>query len=106
MPTKNLLAGLPKKGEVAFVHYYHEAEVGSDVVVRAKGSPFKASIVAVNFEDDGILYTVRHITDNFTHVVHISNFVVMGDGSYPRMKHIAKADALAHKTWMRVMEDS
>jgi hypothetical protein len=106
MPTKNLLAGLPKKGEVAFVHYYHEAEVGSDVVVRAKGSPFKASIVAVNFEDDGILYTVRHITDNFTHVVHISDFVAMGDGSYPRMKCIAKADALAHKTWMRVMEDS
>ena len=106
MPTKNLLAGLPKKGEVAFVHYYHETEVGSDVVVRAKGSPFKASIVAVNFEDDGILYTVRHITDNFTHVVHISDFVAMGDGSYPRMKRIAKADALAHKTWMRVMEDS
>jgi len=105
MPTKNLLAGLPKKGEVAFVHYYHEAEVGSDVVVRAKGSPFKASIVAVNFEDDGILYTVRHITDNFTHVVHISDFVAMGDGSYPRMKRIAKADALAHKTWVRVMKD-
>jgi hypothetical protein len=83
MPTKYLLAGLPKKGEVAFVHYYHEAEVGSDVVVRAKGSPFKASIVAVNFEDDGILYTVRHITDNFTHVDHISDFVSMGDGSYP-----------------------
>ena len=105
MPTKKLLAGLPKKGEVAFVHYYQEAELGSDVVVRAKGSPFKASIVAVNFEDDGIMYTVRHITDNFTHVVHISDFVAMGDGSYPRMKRIAKADALAHKTWMRVMQD-
>jgi hypothetical protein len=38
MPTKKLLAGLPKKGEVAFVHYYHEAELGSDVVVLVKGS--------------------------------------------------------------------
>ena len=66
---------------------------------------FKTSIVAVNFEDDGIMYTVRHFTDNFTHVVHISDFVAMGDGSYPRMKCIAKADVLAHKTWMRVMED-
>ena len=59
----------------------------------------------MNFEDDGIMYTVRHITDNFTDVVHISHFVSMGDGSYPRMKRTAKADALAHKTWMRVMED-
>ena len=72
MPMKKLLAGLPKKGEVAFVHYYHEAEPGSDVVVRAKGLPFKANNVAVNFEDEGIMYTVRHVTDNFTHVVHIS----------------------------------
>jgi acid stress-induced BolA-like protein IbaG/YrbA len=87
------------------VHYYHEAEPGSDVVVRGKGSPFKANIVSVNFEDEGIMYTVCHVTDNFTHVVHISDFVAMGDGSYPRMKRIAKADALTHKTWVRVMED-
>jgi hypothetical protein len=104
MLTKNPLTGLPKKGEVAFVHCYHETEVGSDVVVRAKGS--KASIVAVNCKDDGIMYTVRHITDNFTHVVHIVDFVVMGDDSYPRMKRITKVDALVHKTWMHVMEDS
>ncbi len=38
-------------------------------------------------------------------MVHISDFVAMGDGSYPRMHRIAKADALAHKTWVRVMED-
>ena len=44
MPMKKLLAGLPKKGEVAFVHYYHEAEPGSDVVVRAKGLPFSVSL--------------------------------------------------------------
>jgi hypothetical protein len=54
---KKLLADLPKKGEVSFVHYYHETEPGSDVIVRAKGSPFKANIVAVNFEDEGIMYT-------------------------------------------------
>jgi len=51
------------------------------------------------------MYSVRHIRDNFKHVVHISDFVTMGDGSYPRMKRIAKADALTHKTWMRVMQD-
>jgi hypothetical protein len=51
------------------------------------------------------MYTVCHITDNFTHVVHISDFVDMGDDSYPRMKCITKADTLAHKTWMHVMED-
>ena len=48
------------------------------------------------------MYTVRHITDNFTHVAHISDFVA--DGSYPKMKRIAKADALAHKMWVRFME--
>jgi len=35
------------------------------------------------------MYTVRHVTDNFPHVVHIGDFVAMGDGSYPRMKRIA-----------------
>ena len=69
MSMKKLLAGLPKKGEVAFVHYYHESDPGSDVVVRGKGSPFNVNIVAVNFEDEGIMYTVCHVTDNFTHVV-------------------------------------
>jgi hypothetical protein len=29
----------------------------------------------------------------------------MADGSYPRMKRIAKADALAHKMWVSFMED-
>jgi hypothetical protein len=44
------------------------------------------------------MYTVRHLTDNFVHVAHISDFVVMGDGSYPRMKQIAKTDTLTHQT--------
>ena len=61
---------------------------------------------AVDFKEEGIMYTVRHLTDNFTHEAHISDFVAMADGSYPRMKRIAKADALAHKMWVSFMEDS
>ena len=98
------LYGLPKKGEIAFVHYYHE-QAGSDVVKRAKGSPFKSTIVRIDYKEEGIMYTVRHATDDFTHVAHISDFVAMGDGSYPRMKRIAKADALAHKTWLRIIDE-
>jgi hypothetical protein len=62
-------------------------------------------IVRVDFKDEGIMYTVRHVTDNFTHDAHISDFVAMGDGSYPRMKQVAKADALAHKAWLRIMDE-
>ena len=98
------LYGLPKKGEIAFVHYYHE-QAGSDVVKRATGSPFKSTIVRIDYKEEGIMYTVRHATDDFTHVAHISDFVAMGDGSYPKMKQIAKADALAHKAWLRIMEE-
>ena len=102
--THTCLTGLPKKGEVAFVHYWYESKPGS-LVVGVKGSPFKSTIVAFNFKDEGIVYTVRHITDNFTHEAHISDFVVMTDGSYPRMKHIAAADALTHETWVSFTED-
>ena len=65
---------------------------------RAKGSPFKSIIVRVDFKDEGIMYTVRHVTDNFTHDAHISDFVAMGDGSYPRMKQVAKADPLVTRS--------
>jgi hypothetical protein len=58
MTTKNMLTGLPKKGDVAFVHYWHETESGSDVVMRGKGSPFKTTIVAVDFKEEVIMYTV------------------------------------------------
>jgi hypothetical protein len=60
---------------------------------------------AVDFKEECIMYTVRHLTDNFTHEPHISDFVAMADGSYPRTKDIAKADALAHKMWVSFMED-
>lgn len=44
------LYGLPKKGEIAFVHYYEE-QAASNVVKRAKGSPFKSIIVRVDFKE-------------------------------------------------------
>ena len=50
-------AVLPKKGEIAFVYYYEEVHPDSDLVVRAKGSPFKSTIVAVEFKEEGIMYT-------------------------------------------------
>ena len=53
---------------------------------------------------EGIMYTVRHVTDNFTHVAHISDFVAMGDGSYPRMKQIAKVDDLAHQAFQSMLQ--
>ena len=104
MATSKAPPGVPKKDEIAFVHYYVE-QSGSDHVNRAKGSPFKSTIVGIEYKEEGIMYTVRHVTDDFTHVAHISDFVTMGDGSYPRMKQIAKADNLAHKTWLRIMDE-
>ncbi len=104
MTTNRMPTGLPKKGETAFVHYWHEARPGSDVVVRAKDSPFKCTIVVVDFKEEGIMYIVRHLTDNFTHESHINDFVAMSDDSYPRMKLIAKADVLAQKMWVSFME--
>ncbi len=95
---------MPKNGEIAFVHYYEE-QSGSDLVKRAKGSPFKSTIVGMEYKEEGIMYTVCHVTDDFMHVSHISDFVVMGDDSYPRMKQIAKADNLAHKAWLRIMDE-
>jgi hypothetical protein len=50
------------------------------------------------------VYTVRHWTDSFT-LPNTSDFVAMTDGSYPRMKRIAQADTVTHKTWVRFMED-
>ena len=57
MATFKMSAVLPKKGEIAFVYYYEEVHPDSDLVVRAKGSPFKSTIVAVEFKEEGIMYT-------------------------------------------------
>jgi hypothetical protein len=103
MATSKAPLGLPRKGEIAFVHYYEQVHPGTDLVKRAKGSPFKATITGIEYKMEGIMYTVRHITDNFTHVAHISDFVAMADGSYPRMKQIAQADDLAHKAFLSML---
>ena len=104
MATSKALPGLPKKGEIAFVHYYEQVHPGTDLLKRAKGSSFKATITGIEYKMEGIVYTVRHVTDNFTHVAHISDFVAMGDGSYPRMKEIAKADDLAYKAFLSMLQ--
>jgi hypothetical protein len=51
------LPGVPKKGEIDFVHYYEE-QPGSDLVKREKGSPFKSTIVDLEYKEEGIMYTV------------------------------------------------
>jgi hypothetical protein len=104
MATFKAPPDVPKKGEIAFEHYYVE-QPGSEHVKRAKGSSFKSTIVGIEYKEEGIMYTVRHVTDDFTNVAHISDFVAMTDGSYPRMKKIAKADNLGHKTWLRIMDE-
>jgi hypothetical protein len=48
------------------------------------------------------MYTVRHRTDQFVHKAHISDFSAMGEGSYPRMKLMMRADARAHAAWKQV----
>ena len=104
MTTSKAPSGLPKKGDIAFVHYYVEQSV-SELLKHAKGSPFKSTIVGIEYKEEGIMYTVRHVTDEFMHVARILDFVAMGDGSYPRMKGIAKTDKLAHKAWLRIMDE-
>ena len=75
------LHGHFQEGEIVFVHYYQEVQSGSDLVVRAKGSPFKSTIVTVDFKEEGIMYTVSHHRQLHARC-HISDFVVMVDGSY------------------------
>jgi hypothetical protein len=101
MATSKAPPGLPKKGDIAFVHYYEEVHPGTDLMKRVKGSPFKAMITGIDYKMEGIAYTVCHVIDNFTHIAHISDFVAMGDGSYPRMRQISKADDLAQKAFLR-----
>jgi hypothetical protein len=106
MATSKAPQALPTKGDIAFVHYYEQVHPGTDLLKRVKGSPFKAMITGIQYKTEGIVYTVRHITDKFTHLAHISDFVAMEDGSYPRMKEIAKADALAHKAFLSTLQKS
>jgi hypothetical protein len=57
MTTNKMLTDLSKKGEVTFVYYWDETKSRSDVVVCSNGSPFKSTIVVVDFQDEDILYT-------------------------------------------------
>jgi hypothetical protein len=38
-----------------------------EVYVKERGSHFKSSIITVEYEPEGVMYTVRHITDGYTH---------------------------------------
>ena len=64
--------------------------------MKARGSPFKSTILKIEYESEGIMYTVQYHTDGVVHKAHISDFRAMGDGSYPRMKRIIETDARAH----------
>ena len=97
---------LPKRGDTAFVHYYHEPTGASQVCKNARGSPFKSIVKARQFKPEGIMYTVAHVTDNTIHEAHISDFVTMGWGCYAKMKRIARADAAAHTAWQAAVEQA
>lgn len=90
---------LPKRGDTAFVHYYHEPADDTQVCKKARGSPFKCVVKVRQFKPEGIMYTVAHVTDNTIHEAHISDFVTMGCGCYAKMRRIARADAAAHTAW-------
>lgn len=81
----------------AYTHFYHKTPDGGSK--KARGSPFKSTVVAIEYEPEGIMYTVRHHTDNVFDTVHISDFVTMGCGCYVRMKKVKLADARAHAQW-------
>ena len=93
---------MPKCGEVAFVNYWHEATPPLQGMIKARGSPFKSTVLKIEYEPGGIMYTVQHHTDRFVRTADISDFRAMGDGSYPKVKKIMKADASTHAYWKEV----
>ena len=84
---------MPKCGEVAFVNYWHEATPILQGIIKACGSPFKSTALKIEYDPEGIVYTVQHHTNRFVHKSHICDFRAMGDGSHPKMKKIMKAHA-------------
>ena len=93
---------VPHRGELTFVHYFHDSVAPSELCKKEHGSPFKSKILRVDYLSERIIYTVQDVTDGFTHETHISDFVSMEDDSYPHMKNIVCADAKAHAVWLRV----
>jgi len=98
------ISELPKRGDFAFVHYYHEPADGTLVCKKARGSPFKCVVKARQFKSEGIMYTVKHVTDDTIHEAHISDFVTMGCGCYAKMRRIVSADAAAHVAWQAAVQ--
>ncbi len=68
---------LPKRGDTAFVHYYHESADDTQVCKKTRDSPFKCVVKVRQFKSEVIMYTVAHVTDNTIHETHISDFVTM-----------------------------
>jgi hypothetical protein len=95
---------LPKRGDAAFVHYFHDAVDDTEVWKMAYDSPFKCIVKTVKFKTEGIVYTVAHVTDDFVHEAHISDFVSIGCGCYARMRRVARADAAAHVVWQLALQ--
>ena len=95
---------LPKRGDAAFVHYFHDPVHDTEVCKMARGSPFKCIVKAVTFKPEGIIYTVAHVTDDCVHEAYICDFVSMGCGCYARMRRVARADAAAHDAWQLALQ--
>lgn len=102
LPTHKVFFSDPDRDELAFVHYFHEPVAPSEVCKMAHGSPFKSKILGVDYLPENIIYNVQHVTDDFIHEDHISDFVSMEDDIYPHMKSIVREDVKAHAAWLRV----
>ena len=97
---------IPKRGDTAFVYYYHDPADDTQVCKKDRGSPFKCVVKARQFKPEGIMYTVAHVTDNTIHEAHISDFVTMGCGCYAKMKRIVRVDAAAHTDWQAAVDEA
>ena len=51
--------GMPKCGEVAFVNYWRDATPPLQGMIKARGSPFKSTVLRIEYEPEGIMYTVQ-----------------------------------------------
>jgi hypothetical protein len=60
-----------KRGDEAFVHFYHKTTDGDRK--KERGSSFRSTVVTVKYDPEGIMYTVHHHTDNVFDNVHISD---------------------------------
>jgi len=47
-------AGMPKRGEVAFVNYWHDATPPLQGMVKARSCPLKSTILKIEYEPAGL----------------------------------------------------